>query len=331
VAQNASKLKVQAQGTPAMAVDILSGQIYIRGSEAFLQGVYSCVNNGTVSLAITTAHATLPRIDIVVAKVEDSQFSGAVDAWSLVVVAGTPAASPVVPTSPNNSVTLAQVLVGAGVTSIVNGNITDTRQYVAAAGGVIVCTSTTRPNATGSGANVVFPGQLIYETDTDRMWYLHSGAAFWPLTPLTAYKTTIESLTSSTTMQDDDHLQLPVDANATYKLSLQLIYDGDSTADFKFQIVGPAGVADLGSQANGSWIRTTVGDIFGTGVFGFASSSQLIGANGAGSFRNTRVDSMVFTTSGTAGIVKVQWAQGASSGTATRVGAGSSMTLERLL
>jgi hypothetical protein len=43
------------------------------------------------------------------------------------VIAGTPAPSPTIPATPQNSIALARVLVGAGVLSINSGNITDLR------------------------------------------------------------------------------------------------------------------------------------------------------------------------------------------------------------
>lgn len=324
VTQKAGKLKVQAQGSPAMAVDILSGQAYITGTENTIQGVYSCVNDATVSLAITTAHATLPRIDIVIAQVQDTQYSGAVNAWSLVVVAGTPAASPVAPTAPNNSIVLANVLVGAGVTSIVNGNITDTRQYVSAEGGVVVCTSTTRPNPGPSGSNIVFPGQLIYESDTDRLWQLKSGLAYWPVGPLIVYKTADESLASSITMQNDDHIVLPVDINATYLFKLYWLFQADNALDIKFQFTLPAGAAFAANNANAleSW-NPGVNNLAG---FNPATSTNVDGGN-------TTTPSIAwgsFTTAGTAGNIQLQWAQQVSGATPTIVRKGTWLELTRI-
>jgi hypothetical protein len=70
---------------------------------------------------------------------------------------------------------LATVAVGAAVTSIVNANITDNRTtttsgLVTAAGGMLVCTSSARPSTAAEG-------QLIYETDTDKM-LVYQGAAW---------------------------------------------------------------------------------------------------------------------------------------------------------
>jgi hypothetical protein len=123
-------LQVTQTGSPSMAVIVRSGVCWIPGSESGTQGAYGAVNDADVTLSIAAAHATLPRIDIVCFKVEDSQYSGSVNTSSLVVVTGTAASSPAAPSAPANSLTLAQVAVAAAASSISNANITDTRSYM---------------------------------------------------------------------------------------------------------------------------------------------------------------------------------------------------------
>jgi hypothetical protein len=178
----------EKSGTPNMSVDVAEGAAIISGTESSgSQGAYFVENQGVQNVTISAAHATLARRDLIVAKVQDSQYSGATNAWSLVSVAGTPAASPLYPAVPANSIVLAVVAVGAAVSSITNANITDIRSgsatdgtttlinrgYAAAIGGRIICTSTTRPSAP-------IEGQEIYESNTDRI-YSWSGSA-WVLT-----------------------------------------------------------------------------------------------------------------------------------------------------
>lgn len=153
-------LAVTQNGTPNMSVNVAAGAVYIPGTESTSQGVYFCVNDATVNLGITTAPGSgLNRIDLIVAKVQDSFYSGATDAWSLAVVTGTAAASPSAPTPPSNSVILAQVFVGSLVTSITNGNITDTRVFAAALGGILRCSSSARPTTPSVG-------DFVTETNT---------------------------------------------------------------------------------------------------------------------------------------------------------------------
>lgn len=122
-------MKVTEKSTPNMSVDVAGGRAYIRGSEATYQGSYAVENRGTTNLVVSAADATNPRKDLVVAKVQDSNYSGATKAWSLAVVTGTPAASPTEPSAPANSIVLAMIDVPASSTSVINSRITDRRAY----------------------------------------------------------------------------------------------------------------------------------------------------------------------------------------------------------
>jgi len=128
------ELLVAESDTPAMTVQVAGGRCVIVGTEGTYQGSYFCENRGAATgVVVTAADPTDPRIDLVVAKVEDSAYSGATDAWSIAVVAGTPASSPVSPTAPANSIPLASVAVAAAATTILDANITDTRTALPAA------------------------------------------------------------------------------------------------------------------------------------------------------------------------------------------------------
>src|SRR5579859_4630554 len=130
----AGDLAVTANGTPNMTVNVAAGEAIINGTEnATSQGAYEALNDATVNLAIAASDPTNPRIDIVVAKVQDAQYSGATNAWSLAVVTGTPAGSPAAPATPNNAIVLAQIAVAANATTITSGNITDKRPFLSLA------------------------------------------------------------------------------------------------------------------------------------------------------------------------------------------------------
>jgi hypothetical protein len=90
-------------------------------------GVYTFYNDATTNLTITAADVTNPRIDRVVVTVNDAAYSGSTNNVTFTVIAGTPAASPSAPATPTNSISLATIAVAANATSIVSGNITDTR------------------------------------------------------------------------------------------------------------------------------------------------------------------------------------------------------------
>lgn len=193
-------LAVTALGTPNMSVNVAAGSVFVPGSQGSTtgwatnpggqpttyganliasltsQGSYYGYNDATVNLTISAANATNPRIDVVCVSVQDAAYSGSTNTAVLQVITGTPASSPAVPSLPVNSVALAQVYVGANVTSITSGNITDVRPIVGAQGGGIrpgtsvivgsVPTATTRmisqtfavtPTFSSSLATVSFP------------------------------------------------------------------------------------------------------------------------------------------------------------------------------
>jgi hypothetical protein len=116
------------QNSPAgMSVRVASGWAAVIGTTQANMGAYTFYNDASVTLTITTADPTNPRIDLICATVRDAYYTGAFNDVIYQVIAGTPAGSPVAPTLPANSITLATVAVGAGVTQINTANITDTR------------------------------------------------------------------------------------------------------------------------------------------------------------------------------------------------------------
>ena len=322
-------LKVLAQGTPDMTVAVNAGHCYIPGTEGSKQGVYSCTNDATVTVAIATAHASLPRIDIIVAKVQDSVYSGATDAWSLVAVTGTAAGSPVAPSAPANSITLAQVAVAAAVTSINNGNITDTRIFHAATGGVINCLSTSRP-----ATNVIPFGQQIYETDTGLQKFLHTDSSWFPMQPLFARKTADETVTSSATPQNDDHLFLTYDANAVYTVELVVftVVAGtvvDMNMDFTWGAsatftVGPVSPDTTYAGSTGATMEPR------PAALSDATSPSNTMALGSGASGVTATIVGLLVSGGSSGTLQMRWAQNSSNGAGLTMKAGSWMRLIRM-
>lgn len=167
----AGDLKVTAPG--GMNVAVAAGQGWVKGTSSANQGIYSVYNDASVTKVVPTADATNPRKDIVVARVIDAQYvGGGVNAWDIGYIAGSPAGAPVEPALPVSCLKLATVDVPAGDLAIDAGQITDRRTTVAATGGIVICTSGTRPLTP-------IEGQVIYETDTDLI-YSYNGSA-WKL------------------------------------------------------------------------------------------------------------------------------------------------------
>ncbi len=163
-------LKVtQRAGTPDGTVDIAPGTAFIAGSEQTWQGMYTVSVDSVVNRPVGATGAD-PRIDVVVVRVRDTIYSAGGDDEDIVVVAGTAAASPVAPDLDalgyENYLVLAQIAVPAATSVITDAMITRPTTRAAGLGGVMVCTSGSRP-ATPT------PGQAIFETDTGAVsvWY----------------------------------------------------------------------------------------------------------------------------------------------------------------
>lgn len=126
---------VQRAAGANMSADVGAGSGWVRGDTGTRQGFYHVVNDATVNLAVTAAHATLPRIDQVILRVFDSTVSGGSDVPTLSVLAGTATAGATLDNRtgaaalPNDTIRLADVLVPAASTSVVTANIRDRRPW----------------------------------------------------------------------------------------------------------------------------------------------------------------------------------------------------------
>lgn len=117
------------------SVGVAAGAAFVEGTVTADQGVYHVVNDASRLVTLSPAHPSLARIDLVVARVYDSQYAGALDEWRLEAVAGTPAGSPSAPAVPDSSIVLAQVLLPAGSANIGAATITDQRKRYQSCGG----------------------------------------------------------------------------------------------------------------------------------------------------------------------------------------------------
>jgi hypothetical protein len=148
-----SSLAVTANSPAGMSVRVASGWAAIVGTTTTNMGVYTIFNDAQDTLTITTADPTNPRIDLVCATVRDAFYSGANNDVIFQVIAGTPAGSPVAPALPANSISLATVAVGAAVTQINTGNITDTRVEVTSNLSGDISSVTAGAGLTGGGSS----------------------------------------------------------------------------------------------------------------------------------------------------------------------------------
>lgn len=168
-----SRFTVQQAGSPNMSVDVLNGFAMVAGTEVNAQAAYSCLSDTTKNVTIAASNPSNPRIDIIVLKVQDSFYSGATDSWSIVAVTGTAAGSPVAPAAPANSMIIANIAVGASVTSITNANITDTRPFYASVGGLVPVANQTERDALAD----LYDGYAVWRKDTKNI-EVYNGSAF---------------------------------------------------------------------------------------------------------------------------------------------------------
>lgn len=171
-------LAVAQRTTPAMFVTIADGMAWIQSS-SISGGGYMVVNDAPQDVAITAAHATLGRRDLIIARVYDAEISGSSSLWTLEVVTGTPSASPAVPATPSGALPLATIVVNAAASTIVNGNITDSRVYTTSLGGTIPAPAASLP------ANP-YRGMAAYDTTSLKpTWYNGTAWQTWTDDPLT--------------------------------------------------------------------------------------------------------------------------------------------------
>ena len=154
-------LAVTQSASPGMSVSVAQGWGAVLGTTQTNMGVYMIYNDAATTLTVTAANATNPRIDLVCATVSDSYYSGSTNTVAFSVIAGTPAVSPVAPTLPANSISLATIAVAANATQILNANITDTR---AAAGSNIGLSSTGTYTVANLTATTALQGATVTGT-----------------------------------------------------------------------------------------------------------------------------------------------------------------------
>jgi hypothetical protein len=130
-----------------LTVDVAAGVAFVQGDDETDQGLYRVFNDAAVNSAgfsapIPTADATDPRVDRIVLRVYDDYVdaSGNYSAV-LAVLPGTPTAGANLTnldgaaTVPNTTLHLADVLVGAGATTLTSAEISDVRSEAAASSG----------------------------------------------------------------------------------------------------------------------------------------------------------------------------------------------------
>jgi hypothetical protein len=259
--------------TGGLGYSIAAGEAVVTGTFALGQGVYTVYNDAAVTGSFGARDATNPRIDLVCVRVRDTDedATGSEDAGVL-IVAGTPAGSPSVPSiasSLGSLLVLAEVLVpstasGAALT------FTDRRQIIAAVGGTQNVKSTLLP--TGAA---LFTGKRIYETDTG-VNKVYNGAT-WVTTDVgapTAWSTftvTNNTFAVSNTVTRGWYQQM----NGVFNAHMSATFTGGSaTSNQTDYITLPLTLANT-EDVGGTWLINQGGTIY-SGVVHPFSTTQVV-------------------------------------------------------
>lgn len=159
------------------------------------------------------------------------------------------------------------------------------------------------------------PGQILTSSDVNQ----------W-LAPNASFKTSDQTVTSSTALVNDTALVVPVLANAIYEVKCLVIYTALNGGDLKWTWTVPAGAALLYQALHNE------GGATGLGNSSLVNSQALVGfAVGQGAGTNTGVGMQGSIVVGsTPGNLQLQWAQNTSSATSTTVRTGSYISLQRM-
>ncbi len=149
--------------------------------------------------------------------------------------------------------------------------------------------------------------------------------------PVVIRKPANETVTSSTTLQNDDHFAFSVAANAVYTLESYIIYTGaaEPAGGLKMQFTGPAG-------ASMTWTNFGVNQAISPTLLSYnvvaeslaAGAPRTVGTNSGTAMTCHPTGTLV--TSGTSGTLQFLWAQGASNATGTVIQANSWMRLTKI-
>lgn len=136
-ARNGGDFAVTQRSTTAnMSVDVAAGYAIVAATDPGNRGYYHIENDAVVNKTVGASHGSFPRIDRVVAIVNDSQDGGDLsDTADIQVVQGTPTSGATLdnlngqPTVPTSSLVLADVLVPAASSTVTTANIRDRRAW----------------------------------------------------------------------------------------------------------------------------------------------------------------------------------------------------------
>lgn len=158
-----------------------------------------------------------------------------------------------------------------------------------------------------------------------------AGTASYPGSTRFVRKTADETVTSSTTLQNDDHLVLSVEKGYTYHFRAWLLVDGGTAGDLKTAFTYPTGstLYFAGHGPTTSMVSGSGGDVGFNGRHNATSRSTTLSYGTSGSRPGIQVEGLLIVGS-TAGNLQLQWAQNTSDGTGTTLKSGSFLKMEKV-
>lgn len=191
---NNSTGSMQVLAVSGMNIKVAAGFAVVANSTSASQSGYTTGSMTSSALTVATSDPTNPRIDLVCVTVLENGDSTSVG--EVQIITGTPAGSPVAPSLPSNSLSLGTIAVAANASSISQGNITDTRVYTTAAGGVV-------PWANMNLVTTGHAGLIAYDITNGRFFHNDSTGAkqfkILPWAPVVTIKNTDFNLATSST------------------------------------------------------------------------------------------------------------------------------------
>lgn len=148
----------------------------------------------------------------------------------------------------------------------------------------------------------------------------------WFVNTMFARKAITENISSSTSLHDDADLKLTLPANATYHATILLRMASQTTVDVATSFVGPAGCS-FNYVTNGI---VTAGASFSDDLVGTFGIGSTVTYGGLGGTTSPAIIEGLVTMAATAGVFKLQWAQGVSNASGTSMLFDSFMSLRRV-
>lgn len=150
----------------------------------------------------------------------------------------------------------------------------------------------------------------------------------YPIQQQHIVKPSDESIVSSTTLQNDDHLVLPMSANTIYFIQGMFIITGNTSGDMLFQWSVPSGAVLNWASDTISSISTSLTDqVSRTGqtAGSLPAFGTITGGTAVVPFKG------ILNMGSTGGVMRARWAQNTSNGTATVMKAGSYFMARRCI